>query len=437
MTVPHLRAAPVVALLGALAALGSAPGAAAQATTPAFPAYVDSAGLHAALVALPAGALPDSMPPLFRLTPAPGRVTVQRAVPAMPAAYADPILAAIRAHLRPDAVPSGAPVAHLRAVPGPEGGVAAADPRYTGPRVAAPSVIAAIVHDAMESTVRGGRRFGASQHHFRVSTVVLPTGEMDLANARILHSTGDSVFDGHILSRLRRARLRPARLDGYPISTWVVLPLTFVPVTDDVDWEGRFDLAGLTEAIRPHPRVHRTRWWVSTDGTGGIVVQPLETQLAPETVEAAAEAIHAAHRPGAAGTAGPMHGVLRIDSARVRIDEEQFSIPTEPAHDTTGRAALDSLLRAAPWPGGRPPHLHVRLRVHADGTPDPASLVLPATGSAEADAAVRAFVASRRGRPVRVRGTAVESFAEWFLPVPPRPAAEGEERPDAPAPPPA
>ncbi len=131
MMIPSYLAASARRALLALAALSAfATGAAAQAGVapdtarpqePPLSAVLDSAGLVAKLANLSLPDLPERVPPLFwiEFDSTSAVDTVEAVFDQIPAASAKPVVALIRAHLKPQA-PSREPLTtHVRAVAGP------------------------------------------------------------------------------------------------------------------------------------------------------------------------------------------------------------------------------------------------------------------------------------------------------------------------------
>lgn len=244
---PYLAQSARAALLAfAALATSSARGAAqadgtsTQAEDFSISAFVDSAGLVRALAALavpelPPGALPlfdvsfdstgavHSVRPMFREAPAGYTHRL------LPEAYAGPVEAAIRAHLKPQA-PSRDPLAtHLLVVAGPE------------PRVECPRILERQpdlhVGQASRELRRIARAFSDSRRDtpleaeyrtelkFRIGL----DGTVDSATVEVIRSTGDAELDRRVVETMNRLHFRPAALGlsedtMVPVKVWVVLP---------------------------------------------------------------------------------------------------------------------------------------------------------------------------------------------------------------------
>jgi TonB family protein len=224
---------------GALLALAAlalfAPAGAAQDfegvgyTPPPLVTFVDSAALVRAVAALPAAELPQGIAPLFWVSyDSNGAVhEVEPIFDKMPTAYAQPVVAAIRAHLKPR-TPSKRPLqTHLRVVTGPGARVDRPRLREEQPDLANRGEIARHLSRAMArfaaqrgAMVRSGYQ---ADLKFRVGT----DGRADTASVEVVRSTGEPELDREAIAALALMRFRVARIEGVPVRVWVTLPVNF------------------------------------------------------------------------------------------------------------------------------------------------------------------------------------------------------------------
>jgi TonB family protein len=226
-----LRSSLARCALVALAALPLAAAASAGAAgdrEPPISAVLDSAGLVHDLQALALEA-PRSVPPLFTIEfDSTGAVdTVRAMLDPLPASYAAPVAAAIRARLRPQA-PSRSPVrTWIRAVAGPQARVDRPRLHENQPQLLNRSAITQQLSWAAAAQQQRVGRFPPGGYEARVRFRVLADGTPQAQGVSVTQSSGDVDVDREAVDVVQRMRFRPATVEGVPVNVWVELPIRF------------------------------------------------------------------------------------------------------------------------------------------------------------------------------------------------------------------
>lgn len=215
-------------LLALAAALPPATSAAAQADRdPPLDAVVDSAALVRDLAALRLE-LPRGTKPLFSIRfDSTGAVdTVRATLHSLPAAYADPVVAAIRARLRPQQPSKNGRFTYLRAIAGPGARIDRPRLRERQPELLNRTETArALARVAQQNTGRlegmGGMAITVAR--FRVNA----DGTTDAASAAVQRSSGDQELDLAAVAAVADMRFRPAAIEDEPVRVWVTIPISF------------------------------------------------------------------------------------------------------------------------------------------------------------------------------------------------------------------
>jgi hypothetical protein len=202
-------------------------------------ALVDSAALARAVAGLTVPALPQGVRPLFRVDyDSTGAVRdVDPVFREIPAEYAGPVVAALRAHLKPQRASNRLQPSILRVVAGPE-------PVVDRPAVVVkrPELANTREIDGMKRQV--GRRFGIRAREVQIGgrsiripavrlvrLMVLDDGSVDPESVTI-YTTGSSTADAPELRdelvRIGRAmRFQPAQVDGAPANMRILQSIVF------------------------------------------------------------------------------------------------------------------------------------------------------------------------------------------------------------------
>jgi TonB family protein len=192
-------------------------------------AFVDSAALVRAVSDLPAPTdLPAGARPLFRVsydsTGGPG-VEVWPAIRQIPESYAGPVVAAIRAHLKPRPPLPRHRVFTLRVVAGPQPLVDAAE---VAERV--PALRRGEGARLRQELLRLPRPDSLSKRtSYIVDFRLLEDGTVDPATARIERSTATPELDAGVLRIVRTLRFTPAAIEGVPTAVKVRIPIEIEP----------------------------------------------------------------------------------------------------------------------------------------------------------------------------------------------------------------
>lgn len=209
-------------------------------------AFLDSAALVRAVSTLPVPDLPRGVKPLFKVAfDSTGAVDeVTPVFDQIPASFAGPVVAAIRANLKNQS-PSREPIhAHVRVVAGPE-------PLVDRPRIVVREPVLANeggIRDRIgQLSARFGDRVGGAaiaqpragflrrllmgsrpswSARFFVRMRVLKDGAVDTGSIEILHSSSrDEEVNDAVADLVGQMRFRPATVEGIPASVWVTLPI--------------------------------------------------------------------------------------------------------------------------------------------------------------------------------------------------------------------
>jgi TonB family protein len=190
-------------------------------------ALVDSAGLARAVAGLAMPALPQGVRPLFRVEyDTAGAVRdVEPVFREIPAEYAGPVVAALRAHLKPQGASNRPQPSFLRVVAGPEPAVDRPAVVVKRPELANTQEI-----DRMKREV--GRRFRIrdqevttlSGRTYRVPTVrvvrlmVLADGSVDPESVQVTPPGDNPELDAELVRIARAMRFQPPQVDGVPVN---------------------------------------------------------------------------------------------------------------------------------------------------------------------------------------------------------------------------
>jgi TonB family protein len=215
----------------AAAVVLAAPASAQEHRDPPISAVLDSAGLVADAAALPV-ALPRGAPPLFSIAfDSTGAVdTVRAMLHGLPDAYAAPVVAAIRARLRPQ--PAGKPLStYVRVVTGRDARVDRPAIRERAPELANRNETARGLARAAWDHATRLRLYGGSTLTTVARFRVKADGTTDVESAFVQRSSGDEGLDREALQAVARMRFRPAAIEGEAVAVWVMIPISFkVPV---------------------------------------------------------------------------------------------------------------------------------------------------------------------------------------------------------------
>lgn len=409
----------VLVSFAVLPVLAPAAGAQALPEEPPLSAFLDSAALVHAAAALPAPNLPQGTMPLFLVSfDSTGAVKQVETFNPLPASYAEPVLAAIRAHLKPQA-PSRQPIyTYLRVVAGPEPVVDRPElRRFDDPRLTNAGTLARALEQAITSFASEGGSEIRAAYRAEVSFRVLEDGTADTLGVELSRSTGNAGLDREAVRIVRLARFRPATLEGRPVKAMVSLPLTFsMPLALQAASE-IVDAEALARAMAPVPMPElpagiRPLFRVSFDSAGAMEdVDPVFEQIPAGYAEAAVAAIRASARPQAPPARGRRLPELYLLVAAG--PEPSVSRPSVAEKEPVllNQREVDRLVSQARRRFGRRPALAVltgvALRVLSDGTVDPGSLrIFLSSGLPELDREALAIAARMRYRPAMVDGIA-------------------------------
>jgi len=191
-------------------------------------ALIDSAALVRAAAALPAGELPRDVPPIFVATfDSTGTASEVRPLfDRIPASYAGPVVAAIRASARPQAPFTRPYSVYVRVATGPNARVDIPRLVETQPALVNRDEVARSLNRA---TAHHMRRLQSMPRRYVVDVKfrIQTDGTPDVASAAVLHSSGDPGLDKESLGVVARMRFRPATIEGVPVRVWVTIPMTF------------------------------------------------------------------------------------------------------------------------------------------------------------------------------------------------------------------
>ena len=223
------RALPALAAICATAAAARAQDFSGVGRDLRWSALLDSAALARAAAELPAGELPRNVPPIFVVTfdTTGAAWEVRPLSDRVPASYAEPVMAALRANARPQA-PFARPYAvYVRVVTGPDARVDSpplveSQPVLVNRREIAQALSRATGRHALRLASEPRRRYEVDVK-FRIRA----DGTPEAASATVLHSSGDPGLDDEALGVVSAMRFRPATVEGVPVRVWVTLPIHF------------------------------------------------------------------------------------------------------------------------------------------------------------------------------------------------------------------
>jgi TonB family protein len=194
---------------------------------PPIDAVLDSAALVQDVAALRLE-LPKNARPLFSISfDSTGALdTVRATLKSLPAAYADPVVAAIRARLREQQPSRHGIFTYVRVIAGPEARVDRPRIRERQPELVNRAQTAQLLsHAAQRHTgelqALGGRV--TTVVRFRVET----DGSADPNSIGIMRSCGSPELDREALDAIELMRFRPAAIENEPVRVWVTIPIMF------------------------------------------------------------------------------------------------------------------------------------------------------------------------------------------------------------------
>ncbi|HEX5725340.1 MAG TPA: energy transducer TonB [Longimicrobiaceae bacterium] len=415
-----LAALPALAALLALAPAARAQGELAGVRRdPPLSALVDSAALVRALGALAVPEPPQGVPPVFTVAfDSTGAVrTVEPLFDEIPSAYAEPVAAAIRAHLRPQ--PPRAFSVFLRAVAGPGARVDLPTLEERPPVLVNRGLVAALLSDAIARYLRGPRLPARTEYRVEVRVRVLASGMPDTASVQIALSSGEAELDAAAARVVSSMRFRSATVEGIPVRTWVQLPIIFRFPLAEAAVSAVLDSAAVVRALAdvpaptlPHgvPPLFRIAF---ADSGRVETVEPVTGEIPADYARRVVEAIRASLKPQGwperdaefflRVVAGPQPVVARPASVgpepRLLNVSEFIDLQAEAARRLAGRFRLDRY------------EVVVKLRVLPDGSVAPESVVV-VTSSREPELDEEAVRIARRMRfaPREVDGVPVPAW---------------------------
>jgi TonB family protein len=216
------------ALLALAAASSLAASASAQSDRdPPIDAVLDSAALVRDVAGLRLE-LPKDARPLFSISfDSTGAVdTVRAMLPSTPAAYAEPVVAAIRARLRAQQPSQHGIFTYVRVIAGPDARVDRPRIRERQPELVNRAQTAQLLSRAAQRHTGVLQALGG-----RVTTVVRfrveVDGSADPNSIGIVRSCGDAELDREALDAIELMRFRPAAIENEPVRVWVTIPIMF------------------------------------------------------------------------------------------------------------------------------------------------------------------------------------------------------------------
>ena len=193
-------------------------------------AFIDSAALHQALLSAPLAPADFKLRTLFSVR-YDSTGTLQTVVPvwsrAFPAEYGRTMSELLRAHVKPS-IPTRRETwqrVWLQSGPTPKiavlGGAVEARPTLNNRGVVGRELNAAVQRLLQI-------RPGLTGQQVTGEVTMRVTEDGRATDALLRRSTGDSEVDREILSVARFMRFSPARIDGYPVSSMIRVPISFV-----------------------------------------------------------------------------------------------------------------------------------------------------------------------------------------------------------------
>ncbi|HEU4557426.1 MAG TPA: TonB family protein [Longimicrobium sp.] len=421
----------------------AASAAAQEPTGPPLSELVDSAALVQALAAIPPLREAAGVPPLFQVSvDTAGGAEVEPSLSQIPAPYAEPVVAAIRAHLRPQARSPRGSFMFLRAVAGPRARVERVFPLMERPALEYREHVGEMMKEVIE-TRRGA--WDRLRYDALLRMRVTSAGTVD--SVILARSTGDPDLDTESLRLGRRMSFTPGSLEGVRATMWAMLPLTFdtrsaarvrgfnsddlkvllyVFLPSDMGRDttavqpqvgAMVDSAALVRALAALPPadhgvepVFRIR--LGADG-GVLGIEPVFDALPAADAEQLVTAIRANLKPQPLRNQ-PIHTYLRAVSGPAAVVDRPALAERGPVlinHHDIMRMMSEVARR---HPGRGPVLTQYQTRILADGTPDsPTIEVVRSSGNAALDAAVMQVLGRMRFRPATIDGTPVKSWV-WM-----------------------
>jgi hypothetical protein len=422
-----------IAALSGFAVTGAAQAGAAP-PEPPLSAFLDSAGLVRAVAALPLPALPPRALPLFWVSfdstgavklvePIFGTLPDSLADRRLPPGYADAVVAAIRAHLKPQA-PSRRPIyTHLRVVAGPEPRVDRPALRERQPWLRNRAGLSRSLSGVVQEFARERGTLPQAAYQSVLKLRVLEDGMPDVPSVAVQRSTGDAELDRRIVALASMFRFAPAAIEEIPVKVWVTLPLSLQMPPEAVGLSAMVDSAGLARALAglavpSLPQGVRPLFRVEYDRAGAVsAVDPVFAEIPAEYAGLVAAAIRANVKPQSPSDR-LQPTVLRVVAGAEPVVDRPAVVARRPelanAREIEGmkrQVGRRFDLRPREINLGsrtmRIPRVHlVRLLVLADGTVDPESVRVepPSDNPALNDELVR-IGRAMRFRPGQVDGT--------------------------------
>lgn len=239
------RSSTRAALLAAAALAFAAPAARAQGgmidlLTPPPPVSVllDSAALVQDVARLALQPPPSGIPPVFSLdfdstgAPQPVKAMHER----MPAAYGDPVIAAITARLRPQPPSRRGIHTYVRVIAGPHAVVDRPKMLVSQPELVNRNQVSRLLGRAADRHAAGLRLFPRGTYFTMVHFPVRTDGTPVVEEATLMQPSGNPGLDQEALDVVGEMRFRPATVGGIPVRVWVTVPVTFqVPTPPRAD----------------------------------------------------------------------------------------------------------------------------------------------------------------------------------------------------------
>jgi TonB family protein len=225
---------PLVTVVGMAAGVGEAQSRRTSTAPPALDVLLDSAALLSDAAALRLEP-PRGVRPLFRIAfDSTGQVEEVEAVFAqIPAAYADPVVAAIRARARVQPHSPRGVGTTFQVITGPGARVDRPVLRESQPELSnRVAITRELNHLVGESRIRTKLIAGTPRRvmlRFRLDFDGVPID----STIAVTHSAGDLELDATASRMISHMRFRAARVDGTPVRVWIELPVDFRLWTGD------------------------------------------------------------------------------------------------------------------------------------------------------------------------------------------------------------